>query len=277
MPKTRCPHCKWTGDVEEEHIDQLTDCPACGEEFTIQALKKKKKSLSVAHTGVPARNAPTAPVAPQAASGCGGRLLRWGLSALAGIVALALIGAFFYVRTDKENKKREAIIMEVGAEFAAGKHVGAYQALARDLAVRAIQGTGTEDLRGRRTGFHDLDQFRENLRTAMRRATDGMSTDVHHDWIYSDTWRVYRHIPGGQSYSKYDFQDDGTATRTLYNDYALQDAYEQKAMKVIIDGSEFAWHYDGKIDKDLVILFSRRVFILDELDGHYTCWHNTVY
>jgi hypothetical protein len=43
MPRTRCPHCGWKGDVDDEFIGIEVECPECEEVFLSKRLKKKKK------------------------------------------------------------------------------------------------------------------------------------------------------------------------------------------------------------------------------------------
>ena len=43
MPRTRCPHCGWKDEVDEEFIGKHVECPECEEEFLSKRLKKKKK------------------------------------------------------------------------------------------------------------------------------------------------------------------------------------------------------------------------------------------
>ena len=57
MPRTRCPHCRWKGEVDEELIGVEVLCPECEEAFTCKRLKKKTgakkipRSFSTARTG----------------------------------------------------------------------------------------------------------------------------------------------------------------------------------------------------------------------------------
>ena len=47
MPKIKCPHCEWRGEVEAEYIGIEVECPECNGDFLAKKLGGRKKRRQV--------------------------------------------------------------------------------------------------------------------------------------------------------------------------------------------------------------------------------------
>lgn len=48
---TECPHCEWTGSVEDEYKGIESECPSCEKSFVIKSLGKKVEEFGLPKAG----------------------------------------------------------------------------------------------------------------------------------------------------------------------------------------------------------------------------------